>query len=45
MLSHDLGECQTDDAFFVVGRLLLPHFSPDGWTAALVTDLSCGDKP
>ncbi|MEV2236340.1 hypothetical protein AB0H69_48490 [Streptomyces phaeochromogenes] len=38
------GESRTADAFDVLGRLMLPHASPEGWTAALVTDLARGDK-
>ncbi|MER7686594.1 hypothetical protein [Streptomyces sp. NPDC097610] len=37
-------ERRTADAFDVLGRLMLPHSSPEGWTATLVTDLACGDK-
>ncbi|MFJ8024531.1 hypothetical protein [Streptomyces sp. NPDC096311] len=37
------GERRTADAFDVLGRLMLPHSSPDGWTATLVTDLARGD--
>ncbi|MHC3475678.1 hypothetical protein ACYF6T_44470 [Streptomyces sp. 7R007] len=32
------------DAFDVLGRLMLPSSSPEGWTATLVTDLARGDK-
>ncbi|MFD8766109.1 hypothetical protein [Streptomyces mirabilis] len=38
------GERLAADAFDVLGRLTLPHASPEGWTAALVTDLARGDK-
>ncbi len=38
-----LGERGTADAFDVLGRLMLPHSSPEGWTATLVTDLARGD--
>ncbi|WP_328843052.1 hypothetical protein [Streptomyces sp. NBC_00258] len=38
------GEIRTADAFDVLGRLVLPHASPEGWTATLVTDLARGDK-
>ncbi|MER7694255.1 hypothetical protein [Streptomyces sp. NPDC097610] len=38
------GERVTADAFDVLGRLMLPHSSPTGWTATLVTDLSRGNK-
>ncbi|MFH8470574.1 hypothetical protein [Streptomyces sp. NPDC017991] len=38
------GESRTADAFDVLGRLMLPHTSPEGWTATLVTDLAHGDK-
>lgn len=38
------GESRTADAFDVLGRLLLPPASPEGWTATLVTDLARGDK-
>ncbi|MFF1747807.1 hypothetical protein [Streptomyces mirabilis] len=38
-----LGERGTADAFDVLGRLMLPHSSPEGWTAALDTDLARGD--
>ncbi|MEV7076621.1 hypothetical protein [Streptomyces sp. NPDC093990] len=38
------GERRADDAFDILGRLLLPHSSPEGWTATLVTDLARGDK-
>ncbi|MFD8655103.1 hypothetical protein [Streptomyces mirabilis] len=37
------GERGTADAFDVLGRLMLPHSSAEGWTAALVTDLARGD--
>ncbi|WP_266640005.1 hypothetical protein [Streptomyces mirabilis] len=37
------GERGTADAFDVLGRLTLPHSSPEGWTASLVTDLARGD--
>ncbi|MFE2467592.1 hypothetical protein ACFXA6_19725, partial [Streptomyces mirabilis] len=39
-----LGERGMADAFDVLGRLMLPHSSPEGWTATLVTDLARGDK-
>ncbi|MGW1713861.1 hypothetical protein [Streptomyces sp. NPDC002156] len=39
-----LGERQTADAFDVLGRLMLPHASPEGWTAAVFTDLARGDE-
>jgi hypothetical protein len=38
------GERQAADAFDVLGRLMLPHSSPEGWTATLVTDLARGDE-
>ena len=38
------GERQAADAFDVLGRLMLPHSSADGWTATLVTDLARGDE-
>ncbi|MEV7390501.1 hypothetical protein [Streptomyces sp. NPDC091215] len=38
------GERRTADAFDVLGRLMLPHASPEGWTATLITDLAKGDK-
>jgi hypothetical protein len=38
------GEDRTADAFDALGRLILPHASPEGWTATLVTDLARGDK-
>ncbi|MFJ9634863.1 hypothetical protein ACIRU8_44955 [Streptomyces sp. NPDC101175] len=38
------GERRASDAFDVLGRLMLPHSSPDGWTATLVTDLARGDE-
>ena len=38
------GERRSADAFDVLGRLMLPHASPEGWTATLVTDLARGDK-
>lgn len=34
------GESLAADAFDVLGRLLLPHTAPEGWTATLVTDLA-----
>ncbi|MFD8813075.1 hypothetical protein ACFV23_16700 [Streptomyces sp. NPDC059627] len=37
------GEVRAADAFDVLGRLMLPHSSPAGWTATLVTDLARGD--
>ncbi|MFI6661473.1 hypothetical protein ACIBL8_38830 [Streptomyces sp. NPDC050523] len=39
-----LGERQTADAFDVLGRLMLPHSSAEGWTAAVLTDLTRGDE-
>jgi hypothetical protein len=39
-----LGERGMADAFDVLGWLILPHSSPEGWTATLVTDLARGDK-
>ncbi len=42
-VSH-LGERQAADAFDVLGRLMLPTSSDEGWTAALVTDLARGDE-
>jgi hypothetical protein len=38
------GEHLAADTFDVLGRLMLPHASPEGWTATLVTDLARGDK-
>ncbi|MFJ9908931.1 hypothetical protein ACIRVK_39880 [Streptomyces sp. NPDC101152] len=38
------GERDTADAFDVLGRLMLPHASTEGWTATFVTDLARGDK-
>ncbi|WP_314416184.1 hypothetical protein [Streptomyces sp. DSM 40484] len=38
------GEQRMADAFDALGRLVLPHASPEGWTATLVTDLAHGDK-
>ncbi|MFD5818883.1 hypothetical protein [Streptomyces sp. NPDC127038] len=38
------GERRAADAFDVLGRLMLPHASPEGWTATLVTDLARGDE-
>ncbi|MFF7601234.1 hypothetical protein [Streptomyces mirabilis] len=38
------GERLAADAFDVLGRLMLPHTSPEGWTATLVTDLARGNK-
>ncbi|WP_371599973.1 hypothetical protein [Streptomyces sp. NBC_00564] len=38
------GEIVTADAFDVLGRLMLPDSSPEGWTAALVTDVAGGDQ-
>ncbi len=38
------GERRSADAFDVLGRLMLPHALPEGWTATLVTDLARGDK-
>jgi hypothetical protein len=38
------GERRAADAFDVLGRLMLPHASPEGWTATVVTDLACGDE-
>ncbi|WP_329295610.1 hypothetical protein [Streptomyces sp. NBC_01455] len=37
------GERQAADAFDVLGRLMLPNASPEGWTATLATDLARGD--
>lgn len=37
------GESRAADPFDVLGRLMLPHSSPEGWTATLVTDLARGD--
>ncbi|MFF5303523.1 hypothetical protein ACFY5F_29630 [Streptomyces sp. NPDC013161] len=42
-VSHP-GERQAADAFDVLGRLMLPTSSAEGWTAALVTDLARGDE-
>ncbi|MFI6440151.1 hypothetical protein [Streptomyces sp. NPDC050759] len=39
-----LGERQTADAFDVLGRLMLPNSTPEGWTAAVLTDLARGDE-
>ncbi|WP_174479413.1 hypothetical protein [Streptomyces hokutonensis] len=39
-----LGERQTAGAFDVLGRLMLPYASPEGWTAAVFTDLARGDE-
>ncbi|MFJ2833543.1 hypothetical protein ACIPC1_39385 [Streptomyces sp. NPDC087263] len=38
------GERQAADAFDVLGRLMLPDSSSEGWTATLVTDLARGDE-
>jgi len=38
------GEIVTADAFDVLGQLMLPHSSPEGWTATLVTDVARGDQ-
>ncbi|WP_369034033.1 hypothetical protein [Streptomyces adonidis] len=38
------GELRSADTFDVLGRLLLPNTSPEGWTATLVTDLARGDQ-
>lgn len=38
------GERWAADVFDVLGRLMLPHATPQGWTATLVTDLAAGDK-
>ncbi|MHB9849128.1 hypothetical protein ACSYGO_07790 [Streptomyces krungchingensis] len=38
------GERGAADAFDVLGRLVIPHSSPAGWAATLVTDLSRGNK-
>ncbi|MFJ4931666.1 hypothetical protein [Streptomyces sp. NPDC088736] len=37
------GERQAADTFDVLGRLMLPNASPEGWTATLATDLARGD--
>ncbi|MEU6067683.1 hypothetical protein ABZ864_25275 [Streptomyces sp. NPDC047082] len=37
-------ERQAADAFDVLGRLMLPHSSPEGWTATLVTDWARGNE-
>jgi len=37
-------EQRTADAFDALGRLMLPHSSPEGWTATLVTDFARSDK-
>ncbi|WP_369263515.1 hypothetical protein [Streptomyces sp. R35] len=39
-----LGERETADAFDVLGRLMLPNSTPEGWTAAVLTDLARGDE-
>ncbi|MFG3280343.1 hypothetical protein [Streptomyces sp. NPDC048111] len=39
-----LGERQAADAFDVLGRLMLPHSSPESWTATVLADLACGDE-
>ncbi|MFJ9900940.1 hypothetical protein ACIQPR_47270 [Streptomyces sp. NPDC091280] len=39
-----LGERQTADAFDVLGRLMLPHASPEGWAATICTDLTHGQE-
>jgi hypothetical protein len=39
-----LGERQTAGAFDVLGRLMLPYASAEGWTAAVFTDLARGDE-
>ncbi|MGQ4483055.1 hypothetical protein [Streptomyces sp. SAS_276] len=38
------GERQAADAFDVLGRLMLPNSSAEGWTATFVTDLARGDE-
>ncbi|MGQ4385190.1 hypothetical protein [Streptomyces sp. SAS_270] len=38
------GEAGAADAFDVLGRLMLPHTSPEGWSATLVTDLARGNQ-
>lgn len=38
------GEQQAADALDVLGRLMLPHASPEGWTATLVTDWARGSE-
>ncbi|MER6564385.1 hypothetical protein ABT300_43080, partial [Streptomyces sp. NPDC001027] len=38
------GERLAADAFDVLGRLMLPHASPEGWTATLITDLARDDE-
>ncbi|MGW3645625.1 hypothetical protein [Streptomyces sp. NPDC000878] len=38
------GELRSAGTFDVLGRLLLPNSSPEGWTATLVTDLARGDQ-
>ncbi|MEV7346273.1 hypothetical protein [Streptomyces sp. NPDC093544] len=39
-----LGERRTADAFDVLGRLMLPHASPEGWAATICTELARGDE-
>ncbi|MFI6567411.1 hypothetical protein [Streptomyces sp. NPDC050534] len=39
-----LEERQMADAFDALGRLVLPHASPEGWTATICTELARGDK-
>ncbi|MGJ5797551.1 hypothetical protein ACSCCL_43395, partial [Streptomyces griseorubiginosus] len=39
------GERGAANTFDVLGRLMLPESSPEGWTATLVTDLAQGDPP
>jgi hypothetical protein len=39
-----LGERQAADAFDVLGRLMLPHASSEGWAATICTDLARGDE-
>ncbi|WP_458246836.1 hypothetical protein [Streptomyces sp. MAI_2237] len=38
------GERRTADVFDVLGRLMLPRSSPEGWTTTLVSDLARGDE-
>ncbi|MEU5342968.1 hypothetical protein AB0H18_19370 [Streptomyces sp. NPDC020766] len=38
------GERQAADAFDVLGRLVLPDASSEGWTATLATDMARGDN-
>lgn len=38
------GEVVTAEAFEVLGRLMLPHSSAEGWTATLITDVARGDQ-